>query len=295
MSSRARALWLAAMPGLFVFLWSTGFIGAKFGLPFVEPCTFLAIRFWLVAGLLLALSLAMKAPWPKGTAQILHIALAGLLVHGVYLGGVFASIHQGVEAGVSALIVGVQPLLTALLAGPVLGERVTLRAWVGLVLGFGGVALVVWNKLGLGLGTPFAMGLSGLALLGMTAGTIHQKKFCAGMDIRSGGAIQFVAAAAMMTLLASIFETGVVDPTPQFWFALGWLVFVMSLGAITLLYILIRQGEAYRVSTLFYLVPASTALIALVLFDERLGPTALGGMALAAIGVALVNLPAKPR
>lgn len=287
--SAAGRLWLAAIPGLFVFLWSTGFISAKLGLPYAEPFTFLVLRFGIVAVLLLGLSLAVGAPWPGSPREILHVAVAGLLVHGIYLGGVFASIFHGVSAGVSALIVGIQPLLTALLAGPLLGERVTPRAWIGLVLGLIGVATVVSSKFALGEGSAGGYWLSVAALIGMTAGTLYQKRFCAGMDIRSGGVIQFAAAFLLVAAPAALLESREVIWSGEFVVALAWSVVVMSLGAITLLYLLIRQGEAYRVSTLFYLVPPSTAIIAFFLFDETLSMTALLGMAVAAIGVALVN------
>jgi drug/metabolite transporter (DMT)-like permease len=290
-SSRGRAAWFAVMPGLFVFLWSTGFIGAKYGLPYAEPFTYLAIRFWLATTLLAAVAELGGARWPRGRGEIAHLVVAGLLVHGVYLSGAFNSMYHGVEAGVAALIVGVQPPLTAALAGPFLGERVTPRGWFGLALGFVGVVLVVGNKLGLGLGTPFGMALSGLALVGITAGTLYQKRYCGGMDIRSGGVVQFAAAGVLVTILAFALESRRVAWTPQFMFALGWMVLVMSLGAITLLYLLIRRGEAYRVSTLFYLVPATTAVIAYLVFGERLTLTALVGMALVAVGAALVNAP----
>lgn len=288
--NRPQALWLGAMPGLFVFLWSTGFIGAKLGLPYAEPLTFLGLRFVIVAVFLLVVTLVARAPWPRSWREAGHVAVAGLLLHGVYLGGVFASIHQGVPAGVSALIVGIQPLLTAVVVGPLLGERVTPLQWLGLTLGLFGVALVVWNKLGLGDGTPFGMALAVFALLGITAGTLYQKKYCGATDLRSGNVIQFAAAAAAMLLLAPLFETMRIEWSGRFVFALAWLVLVMSVGAITLLYILIRRGAAARVASLFYMVPPSTALIAWFLFGETLDATALAGMALAVIGVALINL-----
>ena len=286
--------WLAAMPAVFVFLWSTGFIGAKLGLPSAEPMTFLSLRFALVALVFFAFVLIVRAPWPRSWAEAGHIAVVGLLLHGVYLGGVFASIDLGVEAGVSALIVGAQPLLTAIAAGPVLGERVTLRQWLGLLLGFAGVTLVVWQKLQLGLGTPLGMGLSFLALLGITAGTLYQKRYCADMPLRSGNAIQFGAAALATGLLAFALETRVIDWTPEFIFAMAWLVILLSFGAVTLLIILIRRGAASRVASLFYLVPPSTAALAWLIFGERFGPLALGGMALVVLGVALVNLAPRP-
>ncbi|HUN52851.1 MAG TPA: EamA family transporter, partial [Candidatus Sulfotelmatobacter sp.] len=170
LAARARNTWIGLMPGVFVVLWSTGFIGGKLGLPYAPPLTFLALRFAIVALLLLALSLATRAPWPRRWSEAGHIAIAGLLVQGVYLGGVFASIAAGVQAGVSAIIVGIQPLLVAAIVGPFLGERVSRLQWTGLLLGLAGVALVVFDKLGAGLGTPLGMGLSGLALLGITFG-----------------------------------------------------------------------------------------------------------------------------
>jgi drug/metabolite transporter (DMT)-like permease len=191
---------------------------------------------------------------------------------------------------VSALIVGIQPLLVAALSAPLLGERVSRLQWLGLVLGLTGVALVVWRKLELGLGTPLGMGLSVLALFGITGATLYQKRFCADMPLRSGNMIQFAAAALATGLLALTFETGTIVWSGAFVFALSWLILVLSLGAFTLFYILIRRGQAARVASLFYLVPASTALIAWGLFGERFGPIALAGMALTALGVALVNI-----
>lgn len=278
------------MPAIFVFLWSTGFIGAKLGLPSAEPMTFLTIRFGLVSVLLLGLVLVVRARWPDSWAEIGHIALAGFLLQGLYLGGVFASIDHGVEAGVAALIVSSQPLLTAILAGPVLGERVTARQWTGFMLGFCGVTLVVWQKLGQGIGTPFGMGLSVLGLLSITAGTLYQKRFCADMPLRSGYVIQFAVSTLAVGVMALAFETRVVAWTGEFIFALGWLVIVLSFGAVTLFYILIRRGAASRVASLFYLVPPSTAILAWLLFGETFGPLALAGMVLVVLGVALVNL-----
>ncbi len=289
-AGRAQSLWLGMMPGLFVLLWATGFIGAKFGLPYAEPMTFLAIRFAIVTALVLGLALATGAPWPRSWRLAGHIAVVGLLLHGVYLGGVFVSIKQGTPAGVSALIVGIQPLLTAAMAGPLLGERVRPLQWFGLVLGLAGVALVVWNRLGLAAGTPLSTGFSVLALLGITAGTLYQKRFCGAMDLRTGGVIQFAAATLLMLALATAFETMDVQWTGRFIFALAWLGLVLSLGAITLLHLLIRRGAAAKVASLFYMVPPCTAVMAWLLFGETLDGIALGGMAVAVIGVALVNV-----
>jgi drug/metabolite transporter (DMT)-like permease len=289
-NSRSRAVWLMAMPALFVFLWSTGFVGAKMGLPYAEPFTYLSWRFAIVTVVMAGLALLTRAPWPTSPGLWLHIAISGLLLHGVYLGGVFASINHGVPAGVSSLIVGIQPLLTAIAAGPLLKERVTRLQWAGFLLGLLGVSMVVWNKLGLGAGTPWGMGLSVIALLGMTAGTLYQKKYCPNLDLRSGAVIQFGAAGIVVFGIALVSETMVVEWSGEFIFALTWMVLVMSFGAISLLFLLIRRGEATRVASLFYMVPPSTALLAWLLFDEVLDATAMAGMAVAVVGVALVNV-----
>jgi len=281
---------LAAMPGLFVLLWSTGFIGAKLGMPYVEPFTFLLLRFTLLTVILVVVALVFRAPWPTTRAEFARIGVVGLLVHGVYLGGVFSSLHAGLSAGVAALIVGLQPLLTAVGAGYVLGEKVSFRQWVGLVLGLVGVALVVSDKLSLG-GTAdaWAIVFAVVALLGITVGTLYQKRHGGAMDLRSGSAIQYAVAAVPVAILALIFESGEVEWSGELIFALGWLVVVLSLGAITLLYLLIRRGAAAKVASLFYLTPPVVALIAWVLFDEILTPFAMVGMGVVVIGVALVT------
>jgi len=278
---------LALAPGLFVLLWSTGFIGAKLGLPYAEPLSFLLIRFACVIGLLGLLALVLRRPWPHRPTQWLHIAVAGALLHGGYLSGVFLAIHTGMAAGVVALIVGIQPLLTAFLSASMVGERVSGRQWMGLVLGFGGVTLVVWDKLGFGGLSGAGFAFSTLALVSITLGTLYQKRYCADLDLWSGSVIQFVAAALVLLPFALAFETMRVAWSGQFVFALGWLIFVLSLGAISLLHLLIRRGAATRVSALFYLVPPTTALLAFLIFGEKLGLAAVAGMAIAAAGVAI--------
>jgi drug/metabolite transporter (DMT)-like permease len=211
-------------------------------------------------------------------------------MHGVYLGGVFVAIRLGLEAGLSALIVSLQPLLVAASAGLLLGERVGPRAWLGLGLGLCGVALVLGRKLGLS-GTQALGALACVAALaGITVGTLYQKRFCSGHDLRTGNFVQFAAATLACGLLALAFETRRVDWTPELVFALLWLVLVLSVGAISLLYVLLRRGAASRVASLFFLVPPTTALIAWPLFGEQLGPLELLGMALTVAGVALVNV-----
>jgi len=281
-------MWVHLMPGAFVFLWSTGFIGAKFGLPYAEPATFLVIRFALVVALILPLALALRAPWPGSGGQILHIGAAGMLLHGGYLGGVFAAIHLGMSAGLAALIVGLQPLLTAFAAAPVLRESVSARQWSGLALGLGGVGLVVLDKITLAGLSGASVAMAVVALASITAGTLYQKRYCGAFDLRTGSVVQFVAAALFMAPFAMAFETREIRWTGEFVFALAWLAVVLSLGAISLLTLLIRRGAATRVASLFYLVPPVTALIAYFFFGERLSGTALAGMAVAVAGVALV-------
>ena len=290
------ALTRLGLPALFVVLWSTGFIGARLGLPHAGPLTFLTLRYVLAGVLLTLIALAARAPWPRRRAEIAHYAIAGLLVHAVYLGGVFVGISLGVEAGLTALIVSVQPLLVAALAGALFGERVTAGQWLGLALGLAGVALVLAQKLGGGLGQGMGALACVVALAGITAGTLYQKRFGGGMDLRTGTAIQFMASAAATAPLAVAFEQGRVDWTGEFVFALGWLVLVLSLGAISLLYLLIRRGAAASVSSLFFLTPPCTALMAWPLFGETLGPAALFGMVLTLAGVALATrTPARAR
>jgi len=286
-ADRAAQLWVTVMPGVFVLLWSTGFIGAKFGLPYAEPFTFLLWRFVILTLLLSSVGLLMSAPWPS-LKEAGHTALIGLLVHGAYLGGVFAAISFGIPAGVAALIVGTQPILTALGAGPLLGEKVTARQWLGLLLGLGGVGLVCARKLNLESADLQGIAACLIALVGITLGTLYQKRHGGAMDLRTGSAIQFAASAILMAVIASMTETMEVQWTGEFIFALVWLVLVLSVGAISLLFILIKRGAASKVASLFYLVPPVTAFVAFFLFDETLGWLAIAGMCVAVVGVALV-------
>jgi len=273
-------------PLLFVLLWSTGFIGARLGLPHAEPLSFLSVRYALVLSLLLPLALAMRAPWPHDRRQWLHIGIAGLLLHGLYLGGVFVAIRHGLPAGITALVVGMQPLLTAFGAALLLGEAVTRRQWLGLVLGLAGVALVVSGKAGGGSPLP-ALWPAVVALLGITAGTLYQKRFCPRFDLRSGAVVQFLPTAVVTALVASATEDFRIDWTGEFVFALAWLVLALSVGAIALLNFLIRAGSAVNVASLFYLTPPTTALLAWLIFGETLTAPMVAGMALAVGGVYL--------
>ncbi len=282
-----NSYWQIAAPLLFVMLWSTGFIGGKLGLPYAEPFTFLLCRYGIVTLLLLAVTVAMRAPWPASLTQAAHIAFAGIMVNAIYIGGVFSAISQGVPSGIVSLIVGLQPLFTAVVAGRLLGEKVSGTQWGGFGLGLVGVVMVLLDKISFAAGNPRGVLMSILALFGITVGTIYQKRFCASMDMRSGGVIQFSASTLAMALAATLCETMRIQWTANFIFALVWLVLVLSLGAISLLHVLIRRGEASRVASLFYLVPPVTALMAFLVFEERLGVTALTGMVITVIGVAL--------
>ena len=279
---------IRAAPLLFVVLWSTGFIGAKYGLPHAEPLSFLLVRYLLVVSLMTLVALATRAPWPKDGRQWFHIGVAGLLVHAIYLGGVFVAISKGLPAGVTSLVVGIQPLLTAVGAGWLLNETVLKRQWAGLVLGFVGVTMVVSGKMGSGFELD-ALWPALAALAGITAGTLYQKRFCPSFDWRTGAIAQFLPTAIATGIVVGLTDSFRVEWVPEFIFALGWLVLVLSLGAVSLLNMLIRRGSAVNLASLFYLVPPCTALIAWLLFDERLAGMALVGMALAVWGVYLAR------
>jgi drug/metabolite transporter (DMT)-like permease len=262
----ARPPWHVLMPPLFVLLY----------------------RFVIVALLLLAIALATRAPWPRQWRFIGHIAVVGVFLQGMYLGGVYAAIDRGIPAGISALIVGLQPIVTGVVAGPLLGERVTMRQWLGLTLGLFGIGLVLWQKLSLDVGQLEGVAWNVVGLIGITAATLYQKRYCSQMDWRSGGVIQYVAAAAVtagMMLIMS--ESGAIVWTHEIVVAYAWLILVLSIGAVSLLGWLIRRGEASRVASLFYLVPPTAALGGWLLFGETLGPLAIAGMAVTVLGVAL--------
>jgi drug/metabolite transporter (DMT)-like permease len=278
---------VAAMPVVFVLLWSTGFIVAKYASPHAPPLAFLLWRYASVVLVLLPVIAITRAPWPRNLASWLHVAVVGVLLQATYLGGVWWAIAEGMPAGASALIVGTQPLLTAFLASAV-GERASARQWIGLVLGFGGVALVLSDRFtlqGVGL-APLLVNV--LALAGITAGTLYQKRFGVGVDLRTGSAIQF--GASFLVTLPFVLASGKwqVDFAAEFWLALAWSVLVLSLVAMALLLTMIRRGRATEVASLMYLTPPATALLAWALFGEALGLMAWAGVLVAMSGVALV-------
>jgi drug/metabolite transporter (DMT)-like permease len=284
------ASFLSPLPLFFVVLWSSGFIVAKFGLPYAPPLTFLILRFLGVLLFLVPAVLLLRAPWPKG--MIRQIAVAGLLVQAGYLIGVWCAIKLGMPAGLSALIVGMQPILTAF-AAPLIGEKVRPRQWLGLAFGLGGVALVVAAKIRL-VGLSFdAIALCLLALLSITAGTLYQKRYCPHFDLRTGTIIQFVASLLVVVPLAMVFEDwtpgfAAVQWTPRFIVALLWSVLGLSIGAIFLLFALIRRSNATQVTSLLYLTPPTTAVMAWLMFGEAFNALGIAGMALAVTGVVFV-------
>jgi drug/metabolite transporter (DMT)-like permease len=277
-----------AAPAVFVLLWSSGFIGAKLGLHDAEPLTYLALRMLGVLALLSVIIVLTRPKWPNSTG-IAHSAATGLMVHGLYLGGVFVAISNGLPAGLAALFASLQPLLTSTIANRWLGERVVARQWLGLVLGLVGVYLVLHDKTGSGGATPFAWMAVTVAVIGITIGTLYQKRFGGGIDWRPALLIQYAAAGVLFAIGAFGWETRMVHWTGEFIFALTWLIVVLSLGAVWLYYFMIRRAAATRVVSLFYLTPPVTALMAFALFGEKLSSLALAGMAVCVTGVFLVN------
>jgi drug/metabolite transporter (DMT)-like permease len=285
---RVTRLAIVTAPALFVLLWSTGFIGARYGMPYIEPLTFLAVRMVFAVVIMAAIALAGGARWPYAN-EVGHSLVAGSLVHGLYLGGVFTAISQGVPAGISALIPGLQPIVTSTLANRVMGEKVTRLQWIGLALGLVGVLLVLHDRSIVLAGSVLGWVASILSLIGITLGTLYQKRYCGGIDWRAGNLIQYIGAGVLFTLGAFAFETREIHWTGELIFAMAWLVLVLSIAAVGLLYWLIRRSTATGFASLFYLVPIVTAFFAYILFDERLDSISILGMVICAGGVALVN------
>jgi drug/metabolite transporter (DMT)-like permease len=276
-----------AAPAIFVVLWSTGFVATKYVVNNADPLTYLAIRMAIVVVLMAIIATIARPKWPDRIG-IAHSAVAGLLVHGFYLGGTAIAIAHSIPAGLSALIPGLQPVLTSTLANRWLGERVTPVQWVGLLLGLAGVVLILHNRPITGE-AGWGWLASGVSLVSITLGTLYQRRFCNHIDWRAGNVVQYVTVAIFFAAGAFLFENRVVHWTQEFVLALAWLAVVLSIGSIGLLYWLIRHSAATSVASLFYLVPAVTALMAFVLFGERLDAIAIAGMAICAAAVFLVN------
>lgn len=291
-TTSARDRLVQAMPPVFVLIWSTGFIVARYGMPYAPPISFLSLRYALSVlsfGLWVLLS---RAAWPRGRAQWLHLAVTGVLMHAGYLGGVWAAVKSGMGAGTIALLVGLQPVLTAVWISvtSASGEgesRVSRRQWLGLALGLSGLLLVVWRKLGAGELTAWNLSLAAFALLCITAGTLYQKRFVAPCDVRTANTVQLLAALVVSLPIAMLEHESIVFH-PHLIGALAWSVIGLTLGGSSLLYLLIQRGAATRVTSLLYLVPPTTALMAWALFGESITPAMVLGMALTAVGVALV-------
>ena len=277
-------------PPLFVFLWATGFIAARLVIPYADPLTFLVLRYVLAAGLLALIALAARAPWPAAARGWRDGMVAGMLIHGGYLGAVFWAIKHGLPAGISALIAGLQPLVTGMLVGPLIGERVSPRRWLGIAVGFLGSALVVAPKLGAAGGfSALPVAVCFLGTVSITLGTIWQKRTAAAVDLRTNAVAQFVGAALATLPVALILENGRLEPAPELFIGLTWSVVALSIGAIGLLLVLIRRGAVAGVAALLYLVPPVAALMAYVLFGEALSPVQILGMLVAAAGVAIAK------
>lgn len=280
---------IAAMPAVFVLIWSSGFVTARLGMPHAPPLSFLS---WRYAGSLLAFAVWIaisRPPWPRNGAQWLHLAVTGALMHAGYLGGVWAGVKAGLSAGTSALVVGLQPVITALWVSFTGQEqRLSARQWTGLVAGLAGVVLVVWRKLGVGEITTVNLGLTLLALASITVGTLYQKRHVLACDVRTANFVQLLSALVVTAPLAWALETEPIDLAPGFFLAMGWAVLVSTVGGSSLLFMLIARGAASRVTSLFYLTPPCTALMAWALFGEPLTVLTVAGMALTALGVWLV-------
>lgn len=290
-AARPGAPWLSPIPVFFVLLWSTGFIVAKFGLPYAPPLTFLILRCAGVLAVLVPIVLIWKAPWPPARA-VGHIAVAGLLLQAGYLAGVWCAIKLGMPAGLSALIVGMQPILTAA-AAPLIGESVRPRQWLGLAFGLTGVALVVAAKINLIGLSALSIGFCVAALFSITAGTMYQRRFCPRFDLRTGTVIQFAATVTALLPAAILFEhfnlaLDTVDFTPRFIGAWLWSVLALSIGAIFLLFKLLRRNDATQVTSLLYLTPPTTAVMAWIMFGEAFSMLGVVGMVVAVIGVIFV-------
>ena len=302
MTDSQNTAWIKAMPAVFVLIWSTGFIVARYGMPYAPPFTFLLWRYFFSILCFLPWIVLARVAWPMERKQFLHLAVTGMLMHAGYLGGVWAAVKAGMGSGLSALIVGIQPVLTAIwLSAMASGggqHHVTRRQWLGLLLGFVGLVMVVSRKFVQGTPldhvTPQNMAWAVMALLAITTGTLYQKRFVKPCDVRTANTVQLTAAAAVTIPLAWLEPEGM-QWNGQLMGAMAWSVLGLTLGGSSLLYLLIQRGAAATVASLMYLVPPTTAFIAWVLFGEQITALTLLGTAITAVGVSLVVRPAKPR
>lgn len=293
-ASESTSAWVRAMPAVFVLIWSTGFIVARYGMPHAPPFSFLAMRYAFSIFCFSIWIYLAKVKWPQTRQEFLHLSITGILMHAGYLGGVWAAVKAGMGSGLSALIVGFQPVLTAIWLssrGVSAENKISQRQWMGLILGFLGLLLVVWRKLTQGsaldhvnwVNLSFAM----MALLSITLGTLYQKSFVKPCDVRSANTIQLMAALVVTSPLAFL-ETEAIQWNAELWGAMAWSVLGLTLGGSSLLYLLIQKGAAASVTSLMYLVPPCTAILAWFLFDEPITLVTLIGIALTAWGVSWV-------
>ncbi len=280
---------LRGVPALFVGLWATGFMVAKYAIPYAAPFTILTMRFALASAMMAAIGLIFGARWPRTLREIWHIAVTGFLLQAVYLGGCYAAIYAGLPSGMVALIAGLQPIVTAALAGPLLGERLNRAQWLGAALGFVGLTMVIWHKLAFDSGHLWALFFAFVQLGGITAATLYQKRFSPNADLKAGAAIQYATATIVLLPVMLVLGVGEIDWQPEFIVAMVWIVVVLSGISIALLTWMIQRGAASKVASLFYLTPAGAALGGYLMFDERLDLLAFCGMGVVALGVYLVN------
>lgn len=296
MNAGRRPALIAAMPWVFVLIWSTGFVAARLAMPHSPPFSFLVVRFALSALCLVAWIALAGAAWPSDRRQWTHLAVTGVLMQAGYLGGVWSAVKAGIGAGTVALLVGLQPVLTALWVARSTSSRgasrVSSRQWLGLLLGLAGLSLVVWRKLGAGEIHAASLAMAVIALLGITAGTLYQKRFVGACDVRTASAVQ-MAAALVVCLPLALLETEPMDWHLDLVAAMAWSVVALTLGGSSLLYLLIQRGEATAVASLLYLVPPCTALMAWFMFGESFTPLMMIGMALTVAGVAIVVRPSS--
>ena len=284
---------IAAAPVLFVVLWGSGFPITKFGLEYIEPFTLLAIRSGLNVAVVLAIMPFFRIRWPANWREAGHIAVSGFLLQFAYLGAMFTALGGGVSQGVAALAAGMQPLLTAAVVGPLLGERIAPRQWAGFVLGFGGLACVMSERIAIAEATAIGFAAAACTPILITAGSLYQKRFCADMDLRSGMVIQHLTAGTSSAVVAFSIETGEIDWGLELGFSLAWLVLILSVAAVNLYYMMLRHGQAARVSSLFYLTPPTAAVLGYLTYGEVFGWFGLAGFAIAVIGVALASRGGK--
>ena len=296
-SPSAKPLLISLAPMIFVVLWATGFVVARLSAGHVAPVWFLALRFPIAGVFMLALALWQKAPWPDAKGAF-HACVAGALLHGLYLSPIYWAVANGLPAGVSALIVGLQPFLTAFMAAGILGEKISSRHWLGLGVGLLGIGLVLAPKLSftlLGGITPFTTALAVFGAVAIALGSVYQKKFASTLALATGGVWQYVGASLVAMLIALALGDFAFDGSVQSWAALGWAVIVLSIISILLLLMLINRGEVSRVSSWIFLVPAVSSLMTYALFGEKLSALQLAGMAVCGAAVFAVNGPAaKP-